>query len=58
LKGQRIDGLDARGVSQDGTYWRWVGPPVGEFAEYKIADSEAARYFDAILDGMCYQPKF
>jgi hypothetical protein len=57
-KGRRIDGLDARGVSHDGTYWRWVGPLVGELAEYNGADSEAAKYFDAILDGICFQPKF
>jgi hypothetical protein len=58
LPERRIDGLDARGVSRDGTYWRWIGPLLGEFVEYKGADLEAAKYFDAILDSVCFQPKF
>jgi hypothetical protein len=58
LSQRRIDGLDARGVSTDGTYWRWVGPLLGEFAEYKGVDSEASKYFDAILDSICFQPRF
>jgi hypothetical protein len=58
LNSRRGDGLDARGISFDGTRWRWVGPLVGEFAEYVGADSDAAKYFDAILDGVCFQPKF
>jgi len=58
VNGRQLDGLDARGTSRDGTYWRWVGPLLGEFAEYQGADSEASKYFDAILDGVCFQPKF
>ena len=57
LDQRRIDGLDSRGVSKDGTHWRWVGPLVGEFAEYKGVDADAMKYFDAILDGFCFQPK-
>jgi hypothetical protein len=58
LERRLIDGLDVKGTSRDGTYWRWVGPILGEFAEYSAADRAAAKYFDSILDGMCYQPKF
>lgn len=57
LERRRIDGLDARGVATNGTLWRWVGPLLGEFAEYKGVDAEAAKYFDAILDSICFQSK-
>jgi hypothetical protein len=58
LNQRRIDGLDARGVSMDGTYWRWVGPLLGGFVEYEGVDLDASKYFDAILDSICFQPRF
>jgi len=58
LNQRRFDGLDARGVSKEGSLWRWVGPLVSEFAEYQGANAAAAKFFDAILDGMCIQPRF
>ncbi len=48
-----IVGLDARGISRDGTRWRWMGPLVGEMFEYAGASEEAARVFDAVMDSMC-----
>jgi len=53
-----IQGLDSRGTSADGTHWRWVGPLLGEFAEYEGANAEAAKYFDSILDTLCIARRF
>jgi hypothetical protein len=57
--GQRtFDGLDSRGVAKDGTSWRWVGPLLGEMAEYSGANEQAAKFFDSILDTLCVRPRF
>jgi hypothetical protein len=58
VRDRTADGLDARGRSKDGTYWRWVGPLLAEFATYRGADAAAAKYFNAILDSACFQPMF
>ena len=46
-------GLDTRGILQNGTRWRWVGPTVGEEASYEGAAEDAAQFFDSILDSAC-----
>jgi len=53
-----FDGLDSRGVAKDGTRWRWVGPLLGEQAEYSGANEQAAKFFDSILDTLCIRPRF
>jgi hypothetical protein len=53
-----FDGMDSRGIAADGTLWRWVGPLLGELAEYQDANEQAAKFFDSILDTMCVAPKF
>jgi len=50
-------GMDARGVSKDGTYWRKVNADWFEEAGYESASEAAAKYFDAILDTMCIEVK-
>ena len=56
--GRVFDGMDSRGIAADGTLWRWVGPLLGEQAEYQDANEQAAKFFDSILDTMCIAPKF
>ncbi len=55
---RKFDGLDSRGVAKDGTRWRWVGPLLGEQAEYSGANEQAAKFFDSILDSLCIRPRF
>jgi hypothetical protein len=55
---RKFDGLDSRGVAKDGTRWRWVGPLLGEQAEYSGANEQAAKFFDSILDTLCIRPRF
>lgn len=50
-----FEGLDARGVSKDGTYWRLVNSDWQEQAGYEGVSEAAAKYFDTILDTMCVQ---
>lgn len=57
-KGRSFEGMDSRGIASDGTLWRWVGPLIGEQAEYRNANEQAAKFFDSILDTMCIAPKF
>jgi hypothetical protein len=49
-------GIDWRGVTKDGKYWRYFGAP-SFFDIYDcLTDSkEAAEMFDKILDGICFQ---
>lgn len=37
--GRVFDGMDSRGIAADGTLWRWVGPLLGEQAEYQDANA-------------------
>jgi len=57
LRDRLIAGMDSRGTNSDGTHWRWIGPLVGEQADYEGADDEAAKYFDSILDTLCISPR-
>ena len=45
-------GTDRRGSTDDGRRWRSIAMPSG-FAAYQGLPSNAARYFDKILDTMC-----
>jgi len=49
-------GIDWRGVTKDGRYWRYFGAPSFFDTYYYETDSkQAADIFDKILDGVCYQ---
>jgi len=49
-------GIDWRGVTKDGKYWRYVGAPaVFETYHYETDSRHAADLFDKILDGVCFQ---
>ena len=47
-------GLDARGRSRDGTYWRFVGQ-FGLMVSYQDVSAEGAAFLDKILSGACFQ---
>lgn len=46
-------GNDYRGVTRQGKNWRWTGA-VDTYATYEVSSSEAAAYFDQIIDSACY----
>ena len=49
-------GIDWRGVTNDGKYWRYFGAPsVFETYHYETDSKRAADMFDKILDGVCFQ---
>jgi hypothetical protein len=48
----RVEGFDVKGVSKDGTYWRWIGTFGGQ-VRYEGVSEGAAKYFDGILNSMC-----
>ena len=49
-------GIDWRGVTQDGKYWRYFGAPsVFETYHYETDSKRSADIFDKILDGVCFQ---
>lgn len=52
-RSQKLGGLDMRGTSTDGTFWRWMGPLSGSQINYQNATEAVARVFDAIIDSMC-----
>jgi hypothetical protein len=54
--GGTMSGFDAHGVFNDGTNWRYVGPPAFEGVWYNNVPSEAAKAFDSVLDSMCVTP--
>jgi len=47
-------GAEYRGVSADGKHWRGVYL-FGESISYDGADAIAAKYFDSIIDSLCFQ---
>lgn len=51
--GNRLDGIDASGVTKDGKRWRWIGALLGESASYVGASAEGAKYFERIIASMC-----
>ncbi len=46
-------GVDYHGIHENGNRWRFVGF-LGETITYTNASEEAARYFDSLIDGMCW----
>ena len=49
-------GIDWRGVTKDGKYWRYFGAPsFFDIYDYETDSKEAADLFDKILDGVCVQ---
>lgn len=49
-------GIDWRGVTKDGKYWRYFGAPsFFDIYDYETDSKEAADLFDKILDGVCFQ---
>ena len=49
-------GIDWRGVTKDGKYWRYFGAPsIFDIYDYETGSKEAADLFDKILDGVCFQ---
>jgi hypothetical protein len=49
-------GIDWRGVTKDGKYWRYFGAPsFFDIYDYETDSKEAADLFDRILDGICFQ---
>jgi hypothetical protein len=49
-------GIDWRGVTKDGKYWRYFGAlSFFDNYDYETDSKEAADVFDKILDGVCYQ---
>ena len=49
-------GIDYRGIDEHGKKWREVGLRF-QTITYKNATSEAAEYFDKIIDSMCVDPE-
>ena len=51
-------GMDWRGVTKEGNYWRYFGAvSFFETYHYETKSQEAAEIFDKILDEICYQPE-
>jgi hypothetical protein len=51
-------GIDWRGITKEGNYWRYFGAvSFMETYYYETNIKEAAETFDKILDGVCFQPK-
>ena len=49
-------GIDWRGITKDGKYWRYFGAPsFFDIYDYETDSKEAADLFDKILDGVCIQ---
>jgi hypothetical protein len=49
-------GIDWRGITKDGKYWRYFGAPsFFDIYDYETDSKEAADLFDKILDGICLQ---
>lgn len=52
VAGERF-GYDVRGVSRDGKFWRFISYRWGAISYHDISP-EAAKAFDKIIDGMCF----
>lgn len=50
------EGVDVKGVKEDGTRWRYLGT-YGEFFAYEGVSDDAARFFDSLLDNVCHLAK-
>jgi hypothetical protein len=46
--------LDVTGQTAGGKRWRWIGAPLFDAIEYSGADLSAARYFDRLMESLCY----
>ena len=53
---QDLEGVDVKGKLENGNYWRYFAI-VGEEIKYYNVSSEAAAYFDSIIDTVCYQKR-
>jgi hypothetical protein len=49
-----IVGLDVSGQLDDGTYWRWFGAPVADAISYENASLDEAKFFDGVLESVCF----
>jgi hypothetical protein len=49
------EGIDVRGQSNNGTYWRFFGTFANEFT-YSGVTQETAKFLDTIMDGACIKP--
>ena len=56
-KSGRVNGVDSRGKDAGGKYWRYLGL-WGEAIRYENASKESAKFFDGILDSICFIDKF
>ena len=52
----RLNGVEYRGIRSDGTFWRWVGV-FGETIKYDHASRNSAKFFDRIIDSLCWNQK-
>jgi hypothetical protein len=50
----RGTGTDIRGTLKNGNRWRYFGHPTEDFHYYDVS-TEAAAYFDQIIDNVCFQ---
>ena len=46
-------GVDVKGVAEDGKRWRYLGT-YGEFFGYEGVSDDAASFFDSLLDNVCH----
>jgi hypothetical protein len=52
----RIEGMDSRGQSPDGSYWRHFAIEAQGGAIYDAEDRQDADTLDSIIDSACYTP--
>ncbi len=53
--GPYLDGIDVRGRTKDGRYWRLTGNAF-QTMSYRVVYKDAATYFDRIIDTLCVSP--
>jgi hypothetical protein len=51
-----LEGVDAKGRLANGNYWRYLGR-YGESVSYYDVPSEAAAYFDGLLNNACFHDR-
>jgi len=49
-----FEGIDAQGRLRNGNYWRYFGQ-FGEEISYEDVPHEAARYFDGLINAVCFR---